>query len=156
MFLNIKGYWLILLRTAFISVLTTSTGHLTKTLYTFYGWNIRELIFTWHEFNRLYLHFLHPSSCCLIDLIGRSNPTKDIASIRQLIESINNECVTCQSFKCGPLNSKASIPKHHLLFNDMIYIDWDWLDEKQVIHVIGEQKRFRNACCLKSKAATYN
>lgn len=61
-----------------------------------YEWDIRELFFTRQELTRLHLHFMHPSSRSLFDLIARSDPTKATPSIGQLIESISNACATCQ------------------------------------------------------------
>lgn len=127
--------------------LTYKFGHV------FFEWDRKETFFTREELTRLHLHFMHPSSRRLFDLIARSDPTKATPSIRKLIESISEACSTCQSFKSAPLRFNASMPKDNVVFNHTISIYLVWLDERPAVHVIDEQTRFWSAAFLKSKAA---
>lgn len=95
--------------------------------------------------------FMHPSAFKLYSFISRSDPSKANLSIKNPVEQIIAACDNCKSYKSSPLRFKAAIPSDQILFSQIISVDFLWLYDKPVLHVIDKQTGFGNASFVKSK-----
>lgn len=112
-----------------------------------------ESLFTKHELERMHLHFFHPSTSKLYNLIRRASPEKADNNLRKMLEDIRNNCQTCQEFHSPPFRFRARIPESEIAFNQELAIDLLWLEGKPALHVIDTQTAFSNAKFINNKTA---
>lgn len=114
-------------------------------------WDFSEVLFTKFQLKRLHMHFFHPSSAKLLNLISRARPESATPETQELLEQISEACKTCQRFEPRPRSFQVSTPGE-FIFNQEIALDIMVLDKVPVLHVVDTQTHFRNAIFLHSQS----
>jgi len=127
-------------------------GHLLLT------WDIKTILFTGTELEKLHKQFFHPSSGKLYNLLKRAFPNDCPPSIRSRLEQISKDCLTCQQRSNRISRFSVSIPEDGIVFNfevalDVMYIDISKQRKAPILHVVDTQTHFQNAIFLKSESA---
>ena len=81
------------------------------------------ILYNKSEFQRLHLHFYHPTTTQLMNLIRRAQPQHVSAEVRRLLEQISNECDQCQEFHASPLRFRVALPPDSIQLNADVAID---------------------------------
>lgn len=115
--------------------------------------HFNAVIFTRAEVEKLHLHFHHPSSSKLLNLIRRNDPTKADSSVKKILEEISAAFEHCQEYSSGPLRFRASITPDELVFNQELAIDLLWLNKKPVIHFVDTHTNYQNAAFVATKSS---
>lgn len=113
--------------------LTDKLGHI------FLEWPTTTVLFTSAELERLHLHFLHPYTSKIYNLIRRARPEKATNSVRRTLDSIAKACDSCQSFRPAPFRFRASLPPDQLVFIHELAIDLVWIDRASILHFVDTQ-----------------
>lgn len=87
------------------------------------------ILFTRAELERLHLHFHHPSTDKLFNLIRRVDPTKVDSSIKKVFDVIASACGACKQYSTGLLSFCASMPPDDLVFNHEVAVDLVWVNK---------------------------
>lgn len=125
--------------------ITRKNGHL------FVEWKLNEVLYTKPELKRLHLHFYHPSTSKMFNLISRARPEEATPATRKLLQEVTEACRTCQRFTPKPQSFKVSAPEG-IVFNKEPALDLMFLETMPVLHIFGTQTHFSNAIFLQEQS----
>ena len=106
--------------------------------------NIYSAHYTRQQLNNMHLHFMHPSSSRLFQLLQRSYPDNIKPGTRALLDDISKAFHACQVFSPPPTTFKVRFPDD-VIFNRRVLIDLMWIDGNPVLHVIDAGTNFSAA-----------
>ena len=119
----------------------------------FYKWcNMTISLFTEQELRRLHKRFGHPSSEKLFNLLKRADIESITPSTRKALEKISDSCDLCQRNGQKPRRFKFTL-REEKDFNQSVYIDIMYVDNKPILHVVCEATRYQAARWLKKVSA---
>ena len=119
--------------------LTRKLGHV------FLTWrNIYAVNYTRQELNKMHLHFMHPSSSKLFQLLQRAYPENIKPDTKTLLDDISKACNTCQLLSPRPATFKVRFPDD-AVFNKRVLIDLMWLSGAPVLHIADAGTNFSAA-----------
>lgn len=94
----------------------------------------------------LHRSLYHPSSEKLLNLLKLSKPYQNHTDIRKVLEDICHKCDTFQRFSVTPGSFKVSLSnEEELVFKDKLSIDFNFLDNCSLFHVLDTGTRFSAA-----------
>lgn len=111
----------------------------------FITWNANEEYSTQSKLRLLHLHFFHPSTGKLFNLLHFAYPTSADSSVKDILREIAISCENFREHSSSPLCLKAVIPPENLLFNHEIAIDLMWIEGIPIIHILYTHPGFQNA-----------
>jgi hypothetical protein len=97
------------------------------------------------------LHFYHPYSDKLYQLLRRANPENTTTGIKALIEDIDKACTTYQRFTPKPQAFQVAMPSG-FTFNEEVALDIMYLEQSSVLHVVDTQTHFNSAIFLRGES----
>lgn len=127
--------------------ITRAHGHL------FIRWDLREVMYTRTELERLHLHFFHPSVQKLLALLKRGTPDRVKPDTPKIIQDIVDKCQGCKRFGIRPYRFRVSIPNEDVIFNHEVAIDLFWIDGNPVLHIVDTHTGYQNIGLPKSLSA---
>lgn len=95
------------------------------------GTEQHSIRFTKPELDKLHLHFFHPSTGKLFNLLKRVNPKDTNDSVKQVLDDIAKACSTCSEYHSSPFHFRAAIPPDELIFHHALAIDLIWLKKNR-------------------------
>lgn len=115
--------------------------------------HIQTVLFTRAELEKLHLHFHHPLTEKLFNLLHRYDPIKADASVKKVLSEISAASETSQEHATGPIRFRASFPPEHLVFNHEVAIDLLWFNKKAAVNVVDTHTNYQNAAFVESKTS---
>lgn len=115
--------------------------------------NPNSIRWTRAEFQKLHLHFYHPSSDNLFNVLRRVRPEDTPCAVLDILKQISGACATCQELHASPFRFRVSLPEYSLRFNAKAVIDLVWSDKRPVLHVVDAHTCFQNASFIRDKTA---
>jgi hypothetical protein len=110
-------------------------------------WEIVKTLYTRNELKKLHLHFYHPSSDKLYQLLRQANPENTTTDLKALIEDINRACTTCERLTPNPHAFQVAVPSG-ITFNEKVVLDIMYLEQSSALHVVDTQTHFNSAVFL--------
>lgn len=96
------------------------------------------------QLHHLHLHFMHPSSTKMYNLLRRADPVGTSGETKRILEDIGKSCHACQTYATGPITFQVRFPDK-VVFNNEILIDVMYLDNKPVLHIVDAGTNFMSA-----------
>lgn len=112
-----------------------------------------EILFTRPELEKMHLHFFHPSTGKLYNLLKRVRPEDTDTSIKAMLEEILAVCMSFSEHHVSPFRFRASIPPDELIFDHELAADLMWIDNAPVLHVIDTDTMYQDAEFIVAKTA---
>lgn len=110
-------------------------------------------MFTRMELEKLHLHFHHPSSGKLYNLLRREDPENTDPCVQDMLKQITKACANCSELYSSPFRFRTSIPPDELQFNHELDIDMMWISGQLVLHIIDTHTLYQMGELTKSKSA---
>lgn len=114
-------------------------------------WDCSQLCFTKGELKKLHLHFFHPSSRKLYNLLKRAEPEHCTAETLSLLGNISKSFESCPVYSPGPHRFRVSMPKNGVVFNQELALDLMFIDNRAILHVVVIQTGFGSAVILQGR-----
>lgn len=111
-----------------------------------------DIFFTRSQLVRLHRHFFHPSVDKLFNMLRKALPEQATPETETILQDITKRCDPCQRIQNAPHRFRVSFGTPDASFNEGIIIDVMKIDEKKVIHVVDEGKRFSAARFLEDES----
>lgn len=121
----------------------------------FVQWDLREILYTRAELERLHLHFFHPSVQKLLNLLKRGTPNRVDKDTSRIIKEIVEKCTGCKRFGIRPYRFRVSLPDDEVIFNHEVAIDLFWICGNPVLHVVDTHTGYQNVALPKSMSAEH-
>lgn len=113
-----------------------------KHWYVLVQWNQEDILCIKSELRRFYLHFMHPATNELLNLLRRARPKYTNDKLRETIQQISDACENCRDYKPPPIRFRESVPPEKIVFNHEIAMDLMWLEKVPVLHVVDTHTNF--------------
>lgn len=119
--------------------ITFANGH------SFVGTTNHIIMFTKPELEKLHLHFFHPSTGKLYNLLKRVKSDETYEIVRRSLDEITKACTTRAEYHSSPFRFRAAMSQEQLMFNHALAVDLMWLEKTPVLHVIDTHTVYQNA-----------
>lgn len=100
----------------------------------------------------MHLHFMHPSTSKLMNLLERAYPDRIKPDTKQFLEDISKSCHACQVFAPRPLTFSVRFPAG-IIFNKRVLLDLMYIDRRPVLHIVDVGTNFAAARFLTAEDA---
>lgn len=111
-------------------------------------------LYTRQQLQNFHLHFMHPSTEKLFNLLQRAFLLRNHNDTIALLDDISKACHACQVYSSKPLTFQVHFP-NDVVFNKQVRLDLFYLDGKPVLHIINTGTNFPAARFLESKFSMY-
>ena len=113
---------------------------------------VSETLFTDMELKKMHLHFYHPSTEKLYNVLKRAKPEDVTPETYEIIKRIEKGCHICQSLGPRQNRFKVSLPEA-CVFNRKLALDLCWIFGKPVLHVVDIGTNFNSAAFITGESA---
>lgn len=107
-----------------------------------------DVLFTRSQLHKLHRQFFLPSEEKLFNLLRRPRPEKTSPEILIILEHLTKRCDSCQRIQSTPTCFHRSIGAENVRINERILLGMVIVEEKPVLHIVGESTRFSAARLL--------
>ena len=91
--------------------------------------------YTTQQLQKMHLHFMHPSTTKLLNLLQRAYSDKVNKDTKTMLDDISKACHACQVYAPSPLTFKVRFP-YASIFNRRISMDLMYLPGKPVLRIV--------------------
>ena len=100
-----------------------------------------ETLFSREQLTNLQLHFMHPSTDKLYDLLKKAHPNTMSKHAKDVLSDISRSCHACQIYSTKPITFQVRFPDE-VVFNKEIRIDLFFLDQAPVLSIVDVGTNF--------------
>jgi hypothetical protein len=119
--------------------LTRKGGHVYLTWH-----NTFRALYSRRQLQNMHLHFMHPSTSKLYNLLERAYPAKLTSETWGILEDIAKSCHACQTYASRPATFQVRFP-NDIVFNKELRLDLMTIDGRPVLHIVDSGTNFSAA-----------
>ena len=107
-----------------------------------------QVLYTRQQLQKVHRKFAHASAESLFKLLKTADKDKLTPETYQTLQEITRRCDTCQRIANTPLRFRISLGSENLRFNETVFIDVMYIENRPVLHIVDSATHFSAACFL--------